>query len=208
LEAHSLLMVGERERARLILTPAIEKLPEEPGVQLCMANTYARINGPGSEQEEVIRLQLINRLFEKSNVARLERIDPDRPLELDNLHAPSARASIPLSEQPMVSVLVPAYAAQETLHIALNGLLNQTWQQLEIIVIDDRSPDRTFEIAREYAHRDSRVVALQMDENGGSYASRNFGLRHANGAFITVHDADDWSHPQKIEIQARHLVLH
>ncbi|TQE92819.1 MAG: glycosyltransferase family 2 protein, partial [Spiribacter salinus] len=105
-----------------------------------------------------------------------------------------------------VSVLVPAHAAQETLHLALDSLLAQTWRNLEVIVVDDCSSDGTFALAQGYACRDSRVKALQQSENRGAYSARNRALRAARGDFVTVHDADDWSHPQKIEIQARDLM--
>ncbi len=208
LEVQSLSVLGQRERARLILRRACSQFPEDPNYQLCLANTYAAVTGALSDKDEVTRLGLINHLFQASNLATVEKLEPARPLVLDNLGAPAARAAIAVDQQPKVTVLIPAYAAQKTLHIALDSLLRQTWTNLEIIVVDDKSPDGTHETALEYAARDSRVVALQMKENGGSYAARNEGVRHATGDYITVHDADDWSHPQKIEVQATHLMQH
>lgn len=208
LEAQALMALGEPLLAREILSSSLESDPHNPHLRLCLANTYATSEGPGTESDEAKRLSIVNQLFEERGVAPLAKRDPERPLVLDNLHAPTAVAKIPPKQQPKVTILIPAYSCVDTLHIAMDSLLGQTWENIEIIVIDDRSPDGTFDLAREYAARDPRVVALQVEENGGAYAARNFGLRHASGAFVTVHDADDWSHPQKIELQVRHLLDH
>ena len=96
--------------------------------------------------------------------------------------------------------------AVETLPFALRGLLAQTWTNLEVIVVDDMSPDDTVAVAEAIAARDPRVTVLRQPRNQGSYAARNAGLRAASGDYITTHDADDWVHPQKIELQVRHFL--
>jgi glycosyltransferase involved in cell wall biosynthesis len=109
---------------------------------------------------------------------------------------------------PKVSVLMPVYAAAGTLPFALRGLLAQTLTNLEVIVVDDASSDDTVAVAEAVAATDPRVTVLRQPRNGGSYAARNAGLRAATGDYITTHDADDWSHPQKIEQQVRHFLAH
>lgn len=208
LEAQGLMALGESSLARDILSASLERHPDNSNLTLCLANTYANSDGPGTESDEATRLEVLNRLFEVHGVARLARRDPSQPLHLDNLCAPSAVARVPAEEQPKVTVLMPAYCCVETLHIAMESLLGQTWSNIEIIVIDDKSSDGTFELACDYCKRDPRVVALQVEANGGAYAARNFGLGRATGTLVTVHDADDWSHPQQIEYQARHLMDH
>src|SRR5699024_1348445 len=107
---------------------------------------------------------------------------------------------------PKVTVLVAAYNCPETLPTCLRALEQQSWKNLEVIVIDDHSPtSETFEIARKWAHRDPRFTAIRMPENGGAYIARNHGLSIATGKYVTLHDADDWSHPLKIETQIRYL---
>ena len=112
----------------------------------------------------------------------------------------------PIHDGPVVTVLVPAFNAERTLDTCLNSLIAQTWQTLEIIVVDDRSSDRTGTIAAGAAKRDPRIRVVQLPGNAGTYVARNTGLQTATGAFVTVQDADDWAHPQKIERQVAPLL--
>lgn len=111
-----------------------------------------------------------------------------------------------VSDGPRVSVLVAAYESEAMLPTALRSLQEQTWTNLEIIVIDDASPTPgTLDVAHRFAVTDPRIRVLRMDENGGAYVARNRGLDEATGEFVTLHDADDWSHPRKIETQVRFM---
>jgi glycosyltransferase involved in cell wall biosynthesis len=101
----------------------------------------------------------------------------------------------------MVSVLVPAFNSAPWLPTAVRGLLKQTWKNIEVIIIDDCSTDDTLAVANSLAATDARIRVLANKVNQGAYASRNYGLQFAHGHLITVHDADDWSHPRKIERQ-------
>ena len=111
-----------------------------------------------------------------------------------------------IDDGPLVSVLLPAYNSANWLPTAIDSLLNQTWKNIEILVVDDQSQDKTFEVAKTYASRDSRVRVLQNAKNSGPYVARNLALENARGLFVTVHDADDWSHPRKIERQVKNLL--
>ena len=109
------------------------------------------------------------------------------------------------SSRPLISVLVPAYNAAGTIGSALSSIQTQTWREFEIIVVDDGSVDDTVDVVREAAMTDDRVRLERLPAQGGAYAARNCGLELARGEYITVHDADDWSHPQKLEMQMQHL---
>lgn len=111
-------------------------------------------------------------------------------------------------EGPLVSVLVAAWNAAATLPAALRALSAQSWRALEILVIDDASTDGTAAQARAEAARDPRIRVIDMPENAGAYAARNRGLAEARGSFVTLHDADDWAHPARIETQMRHMLAH
>ncbi len=100
-----------------------------------------------------------------------------------------------------VSVIMPAFNSAQWLPTAVRGLLNQTWRNLEVIIVDDCSTDETLAVANALAAADSRIRVLANKVNKGAYASRNYALQFAHGNVITVHDADDWSHPRKIERQ-------
>ncbi|OOF15787.1 hypothetical protein BZG84_11545 [Salinivibrio sp. PR932] len=105
-----------------------------------------------------------------------------------------------------VSVVIPCYNAEQTIARALASLCGQTWPYLELIVVDDASDDNSASVVRRWQARDSRIRLVEQSENQGAYAARNRGMQCATGDWLTVHDADDWSHPQKIERQMQALL--
>ena len=107
--------------------------------------------------------------------------------------------------QPLVSLLVPVYNGEKWISTAITSMLNQSWKALEIFIVDDCSTDSTYSIAKSFEAIDPRVRVLRSKNNRGPYHCRNLALAKASGKYVTVHDADDWSHPQKIEIQVTHL---
>jgi glycosyltransferase involved in cell wall biosynthesis len=107
---------------------------------------------------------------------------------------------------PLVTVIMPAHNAENTIELALGSLLNQTWRNLQIIVVDDASTDGTLQKAKELAKRDPRVEVLNSPVNVGPYVCRNLGVLHARGQWLTVHDADDWAFPNRIEQQVQALI--
>jgi glycosyltransferase involved in cell wall biosynthesis len=114
-----------------------------------------------------------------------------------------------VTDGPKVSVLIACYNAADTLPTALRSLQEQTWHNLEIIVLDDCSPTMdTVHLAERFAESDPRIKVVRMKKNGGAYVARNQGLEMATGEFITIHDADDWSHPRKIETQVHFMKYH
>ncbi|MFO7843631.1 MAG: glycosyltransferase [Bacteroidales bacterium] len=114
--------------------------------------------------------------------------------------------ALSLDNKPTVTVIVPVYNAESMIRTALNSILAQTWPNLEVIVVDDCSTDNTLPIIKEYCAQDRRVRFIKATKNGGPYVARNLALKEATGNYVTCHDADDWSHPEKIEKQALHLL--
>lgn len=91
---------------------------------------------------------------------------------------------------PKISVIVPVYKAEKYLHRCVDSILAQTFQDFEVILIDDGSPDKSGEICDEYAKKDSRVRVFHK-ENGGVSSARNLGLDNAKGEWVYFIDADD-----------------
>ena len=103
-------------------------------------------------------------------------------------------------DQPLVSIIVPIYMIDRYLGICVESLLNQTYQNLEIILVDDGSKDRCPEICDLYASKDSRIKVVHK-ENGGLVSARKAGLEVSTGGLITYVDGDDWVGPDYIEKQ-------
>lgn len=96
---------------------------------------------------------------------------------------------------PLLGVVVPAYGVEAWLGACLDSLLAQRHRELDVVVVDDGSPDRSGEIAETYAERDSRVRVLHTP-NGGLGAARNAGLEAVRGDFVTFADSDDVVPPE------------
>ncbi len=99
--------------------------------------------------------------------------------------------------EPLVTVVIPAYNAERTLAECLNSISNQRYRNLEIIVVDDQSTDGTAHIAHTYAENDDRVQVIHKN-NAGPGAARNDGLRMAQGKYLQFVDADDVLEPAAI----------
>ena len=102
---------------------------------------------------------------------------------------------------PLISVIVPVYDVEKYLSKCLDSLLAQTWRNLEVIVVDDGSPDGSWDIMQDYAARDSRV-RISRKKNGGVSAARNFGMDAAEGEYLGFVDPDDWVSPHYLEWMA------
>lgn len=91
-----------------------------------------------------------------------------------------------------VSVIIPIYNVEQYLEKCLESVINQTYKDLEIICVNDCSPDNSAEILKKYAERDDRIILVNREKNGGLSAARNSGLEIATGEYIYFLDSDDW----------------
>jgi glycosyltransferase involved in cell wall biosynthesis len=107
--------------------------------------------------------------------------------------------------EPLVTILLPVYNGEPYLEAALDSALSQTYRNLEVIVVDDGSVDRTRELVKARAAKDPRV-RLIAQQNRGVAAARNRAIGAARGEFIAPLDADDIWHPAKIERQVRRMI--
>ena len=92
---------------------------------------------------------------------------------------------------PKVTIVVCIWNVEKTIHKAVDAILAQTYRNLEVILMDDESPDRCPQICEEYANKDSRVIALHKEDEGLAMA-RNYAMARATGEYITFFDPDDW----------------
>ena len=100
---------------------------------------------------------------------------------------------------PAISIIIPMYGVEKYLRRCLDSVQNQTFTDWQAICVDDGSPDKSGEIAEEYAKKDKRFVVIHK-ENGGLSDARNVGMANAVGDYILYIDSDDFIHPQTLEI--------
>lgn len=191
-----LLTLGRKEEAYAVLKPFVQRHPNDADAHFALTNAL---------DDDDKRIELINQGYVIHGFSGIRRKDKSQPLSIGNvvgLPAPKVRGA------KKVSIIMPIYNAGEQVRIAIESLLAQTYENIEIIAVDDCSPDNTFKILKALEKADSRVKAVQPPQNGGAYAARNYGLTFATGDLFTTHDSDDWSHPQKIATQVAYLDKH
>lgn len=98
----------------------------------------------------------------------------------------------------LVSVIIPIYNVEKYVSECLDSIINQSYQHLEIICVNDGSTDSSGAIAQEYARQDSRIIYIEQENKGGGVA-RNVGLDNARGEWVLIFDADDYMRPFAIE---------
>jgi glycosyltransferase involved in cell wall biosynthesis len=104
-----------------------------------------------------------------------------------------------MPDQPLVSVIIPTRNRSELLERAIESVLEQTWDNLEIIVVDDASDDDTSNLLARYAEEDYPVRVIRNEQAKGASASRNIAIRNAEGEYIAGLDDDDYWRPKRIE---------
>ena len=105
----------------------------------------------------------------------------------------------------MISVIVPVFNAEDFLHVCLNSLLNQSYQDFEVICVEDGSTDSSLEILEYFSNKDYRIKILKNEYNRGPGYSRNKGLDVAQGEYILFLDADDWFSFNALQILAENV---
>lgn len=104
----------------------------------------------------------------------------------------------------MISVIIPFFNSENTINRCVQSVLCQTYQDLEILLIDDGSSDRSKDIAVEFVNKDKRIKLFHK-ENGGLSSARNYGLDRSNGEYVAFVDADDWMEPKAFETALEYI---
>lgn len=147
-------------------------------------------------------LSATNSLYTQLGMASIRLLDDDSLPLLDRLASDTNQRI----DGPRVSVIMPTYSPGPGIRTAIRGLLEQTWENLEIIIVDDASPETYHPVFAELEGIDSRITVIRQSENSGAYVARNAGLSMSTGEFVTTHDDDDWSHPDKIARQVNEML--
>lgn len=111
-----------------------------------------------------------------------------------------------MNQNPLVSVIIPTYKRVDFLERAIKSVLNQTYRNIEIIVVDDNDPDtkyriETFKLMRSYMSSYSNIKYIMLEKNSGGCVARNTGIKESKGKYVNFLDDDDIFYPEKIEKQ-------
>lgn len=104
--------------------------------------------------------------------------------------------------RPTVTVIVPVYNAEKTLRRCLDSIRSQTWQALEVLLVNDGSTDGSRGICREYCEKDARFHLIDKEQNSGVADSRNRAIAAATGKYLQFADSDDWLRSNATELMA------
>lgn len=104
-----------------------------------------------------------------------------------------------MTNKPLISVIIPVYNVEPYLHKCIDSVLNQTFKDLELILVDDGSTDNSGKICEEYALKDNRVIVIHQN-NSGQSSARNNGFKISNGEYICFLDSDDWYSENALEV--------
>jgi len=197
------IFLGDETGAQALLKLLPAELVERPFMQADMANPW------GSGADDVAAwVALMNEALgmrgdEQISVAPAETRSHEDAAPFGGLCAQGAKAGV--IDGPLVSICVSTWKPDDSLLTSIKSLLAQSWRNLEILLIDDCSPDEYLEVLTRAAALDPRIRLLRQERNGGTYLIRNRALELARGTYFTVQDSDDWSHPLRIERQVAML---
>lgn len=104
-------------------------------------------------------------------------------------------------QHPLISIITPSYNASLVIDHSINSVKNQSFQNWEMMIVDDCSTDDTPEILKRYEIEDERIHVIYLNQNGGAAVARNIALQHAKGRFVAFLDCDDCWKPEKLAKQ-------
>lgn len=107
------------------------------------------------------------------------------------------------SSVPLVSIILAVYNGEKFLDDSIKSVLNQTFRDFELIIVDDCSTDNSLNIIKSY--RDKRIKLIKNKKNKGSFSSYNIGLKNSKGKYVAFCTQDDISHPKRIELEFNYL---
>ncbi|MFD4840004.1 glycosyltransferase [Achromobacter sp. NPDC058515] len=192
-QAHQMMAEG-RDKDGIAFAQKHAREFIRPAVDILIANSQ--------REQEDIWLQKLNSYLAQFGISRLA-LSSNEASRFLRLKSQSDERH---ESGPLISVIMPAFNSAATIEHSINSILNQTWKNIELFVVDDASEDGTLSIIKQLAARDPRVKALGNPRNVGPYVSKNLALQFCNGSYITGHDADDWAHPDRLARQIKEFL--
>jgi O-antigen biosynthesis protein len=199
-----LYLAGEHDALRQLL-PELGKMPDDVRHYLETDLAHPR---PGAQDQQAHRRweALLSARFVEHGLSPLA-VGPQghSPHLFDHLRGTVAPGRV---HGPLVTVVIPCFRPDEGLFTSVASIAGQTYADLEIVLVDDASGPEHRELIAAAADLDPRARVLTLEQNGGSYLARRAALAASTGALVTTQDADDWSHPERMEQQVALLHEH
>jgi glycosyltransferase involved in cell wall biosynthesis len=190
---------GEHEAARASINKSLLRWPVSNEVYITASQIEKNTGNP------TMQLEHINAMLALHGLQPVHSSSPTHEITPGYLSTVSTPA---VQDSRLVSIIMTTYKRDPLLDAAIDSILNQSYQNIELVIVDDCSPDDNFTYLQQLAENDPRVRVFQMSENGGTYLAKNFGMTQAQGEFIGFMDSDDYSHAQRIEFQVASLDAH
>lgn len=111
-----------------------------------------------------------------------------------------------MKNEELISIITPVYKCEKLISSTLECVLNQTYKNWEIILVDDCSPDNSAKVIKEFVEKDNRIKYYKLDKNSGAAIARNKALSESRGRFIAYLDSDDLWKPDKLEKQVNYML--
>jgi tetratricopeptide (TPR) repeat protein len=184
--------LGKTSEALVIIDRYLTKIPTDK-----LAQMY-RVQILRDSNRYLDSIAQLNQILIAGGYAPLESTGEKAELTIDYLQC---KTELSIERSEMVSVIMTVYQHDTWLPIAISSILQQTYRNLELIIVDDASTDNTWEYLQQLAQLDRRIRLIKLDTNVGTYVAKNEGMLQAQGDYIAFMDADDWVHPQKLAAQ-------
>ena len=190
---------GEHEAARSSISKSLLRWPASNDVYITASQIEKNAGNTTMQLEHINAMLGLHALHPVHSSSPIHAITPEYL---------STASTVAVQDSRLVSIVMTTYKQDPLLDAAIASILNQSYQNIELIVVDDCSPDDNFSYLQQLAENDARIRVFQMSENGGTYLAKNFGMTQAQGEFIGFMDSDDYCHAQRIEFQVASLDAH
>ncbi|MFZ5933409.1 glycosyltransferase [Pseudomonas sp. HS6-2] len=177
--------------------------PLDHNISLALASVTNCPHCLQNRSQHCEKVEILNEIYKAANLSHISLIYKCNPASIDNIRSHKAERS--RFGDAKISIIMPAYNAADFIETAINSILSQTWGNIEVLVVNDCSIDDTSKVVQRLQASDSRISLIEHLERQGAYKARNTALKYVTGDYIANHDADDWSHPQRLEIMMQTL---
>jgi teichuronic acid biosynthesis glycosyltransferase TuaG len=109
-------------------------------------------------------------------------------------------------QQPLISIITPNYNSEKFITDTIESVINQTYENWELIIVDDYSKDQSIDIIKQYSDKDPRIQLIKLENNSGPGICRNKGISKASGKYLTFIDSDDLWLENFLEISMKHII--